>query len=154
MLQPNRSAHNYFDHTSNSSSKRRPTETPKNQTPATSPTTFLSRLFVILSGGRHSRLKRFIEFFEHAREQIKNSTGGFDIEWVVIACDALNAAGITIPAILEAIASQAKLLFTSSQIISAIDALLYSGILQLVQEKSGAGCSVVPAARTAQPAHA
>lgn len=106
--------------------------------PTVPPATLQSWLYGILNGGQDSWNMRYMEseFFELARQQVKNCTGGFDLHLVMLACAALNAARVRIPAILEAVFEQVKTQVTSSMLISTCSYMLYDDLIAFAREKS------------------
>lgn len=71
-----------------------------------------------------------------ARDAIKERTGGRDIQILIMACAALNAARVQLPAIMSALLNQAKPQVTSSTTISGYDSALCGELLTLAREKA------------------
>jgi hypothetical protein len=121
-----------------SAAKEEAKEEPKEQAPLVLPGTFQSWLLGVLQGGSSSWVPQYIEseFFELARQQIKTRSGGFDVQTVILACAALNAARTQVPAILDTALNQVKSQVTSSVVISGYDSQLYKELLSFAREKS------------------
>jgi chaperone BCS1 len=116
-----------------------PKEEPKmKEVVSTPPATFQSWLFGVLSGGQDSWIMNYMnsEFYETARNAIKERTGGRDIHVAILVCAALNAARVRIPVVLDALLNQVKSQVTSSVIISGYDSRLCRELMKLVLEKS------------------
>jgi chaperone BCS1 len=113
-------------------------EEPQEQAPLVLPGTSQSWLLGVLQGGSSSWASQYIEseFFELARQQIQTRTGGFDVQTVILACAALNAARTQMPAILDTALNQVKSQVTSSVVISGYESQLYKELLSFAREKS------------------
>ena len=63
----------------------------KEQAINTPPTTFQSWLFGVLSGGQYSWIMNYMnsEFYDIARNAIKERTGGRDVQILIMTCAAL-----------------------------------------------------------------
>ena len=70
-------------------------ESSREYVPLVLPSTFRSFVLGVLQGGNQTWISKYIEseFFELARQEIK-SRAGFDIQMVIMACVALNAARV------------------------------------------------------------
>ncbi|KAI4664279.1 uncharacterized protein J4E79_003782 [Alternaria viburni] len=110
----------------------------KEQAINTPPTTFQSWLFGVLSGGQDSWIMNYMnsEFYDIARNAIKERTGGRDVQILIMTCAALNAARVQLPVILSALLNQVKPQVTSSITISGYDSVLCGGLLTLAREKA------------------
>ncbi|KAL1799591.1 hypothetical protein ACET3X_003628 [Alternaria dauci] len=94
--------------------------------------------FGVLSRGQDSWILKYMnsEFYEIARNSIKERTRGRDIHVAIIACAALNVARVQIPVVLDALLNQVKWQVTSSIVIDGYDIQFCNGLLKLVREKS------------------